>query len=139
MDGEPDLAKSCMDASKSFGDLEHPHIRAAMEANAALYPLIPLYDVLYTRGSGQLWYYGDMGNFIILVLCKRGVRQGGVMGTTILDIKVRLVYDALFELLRPEGIIFSYADDVYMGGVRVCVALALSVAPDLYNMVGLQL
>ncbi len=35
-------------------------------------------------------------------------------------------------------LIFSYADDVYMGGAPVSVALALVEALDLYGIVGLQ-
>ena len=48
-------------------DMERPRIRATLEANPALHPLIPIYDVLYTGGSGQLWFYDDMGDFIISV------------------------------------------------------------------------
>ena len=49
MEAEPDLARVCLDASNAFGDLERPCIRAALETNVAHHPLIPLYDVLYTR------------------------------------------------------------------------------------------
>ena len=62
MEADPDLARACLDASNAFGDLERPCIRAALEANVALHPLIPLYDVLYTRGKGEMWFYDDMGN-----------------------------------------------------------------------------
>jgi len=73
MEAEPDLARACMDASNAFGDLERPCIRVALEANVALHPLIPLYDVLYTRGAGALWFYDELGNFILCVFCRRGV------------------------------------------------------------------
>jgi hypothetical protein len=66
MEAEPDLARSCLDASNAFGDLERPCIRVALEANVALSPLIPLYDVICTRESGEFWYYDDVGTFIIL-------------------------------------------------------------------------
>jgi hypothetical protein len=49
------------------------------------------------------------------------------------------VYDVLFNLLGPEGFLFSYADDVYMGETPVKVVLRLSAAPDLYIMVDMQL
>ena len=117
MEAEPDLAKSCLDASNAFGDEERPCIRAPFEANVGLHPAIPLYDVLYTGGSGEMWYYDNMGNFIICVLCIRGVRQGCFLGTFILCVTNRLVYDALLALLGPNGFLFSYADDVYMGGL----------------------
>jgi len=139
MEAEPDLARSCLDACNAFGDLERPCIRAALEANVALHPLIPLYDVLYTRGSGVMWFYDELGNFILAIFGRRGVRQGCVLGTTILCITIRPVYDALLAILGPEGFLFSFADDVYMGGLPVYVAQALTEAVDLYRMVGLTL
>ena len=51
----------------------------------------------------------------------------------------RPVYDALLCILGPEGFLFSYANDVYMGGVQVKVALALDAASGLYAMIGLSL
>ncbi len=72
MEAEPDLARCCLDAINAFGDLERPCIRAALGANPALHLLIPLSDVLYTRGSGALWFYDDLGNFILYVSCRRG-------------------------------------------------------------------
>ena len=74
----------------AFGDLERPCIRVALEASVALHPLIPLYDVLYTRGKGEMWFYDEMGNFVMCVSGLRGVRQGCVMGMTILCITVNL-------------------------------------------------
>jgi len=55
MEAEPDLARSSMDASNAFSDLERPCIRASLEVNVGLHPAIPLYDVLYTKGSGETW------------------------------------------------------------------------------------
>ena len=51
----PVLARATLDAINAFGDLERPFIRAALLAHVLLHPLIPLYDVLYTWGSGELW------------------------------------------------------------------------------------
>jgi len=62
-----------------------------------------------------------------------------VFETTILCITIRLVYDALLDLLGSEGFLFIYIDDVYMGGVSIHVPLALSAALGIYDMVGLQL
>ena len=98
MEAEPDLARSCLDDSNAFGDLERPCIRAALEANVALNPLIHMYDVLYTRGQGPLWFYDEMGNFILAVFYRMGVRQSCVLGTTILCVIVRLIYDAWSSL-----------------------------------------
>ncbi len=51
MEADPDLARATLDANNAFGELKRPCIRAALEANLALHPLIPMYDVLYTRGK----------------------------------------------------------------------------------------
>ncbi len=102
MEAEPDLVRACLDAINVFGDIERPCIRVALEANVALHPCIPLYDVLYTRGCGVLWFYEEMGNFVIVLLYQRGIIKWCVLGTTILCITIKLVYDALLDLLnRP--------------------------------------
>ena len=62
-----------------------------------------------------------------------------MLGTTILYITVKPVYDALMIILGPEGFLFNFADDVYMGWAPVNVALALNVASGLYGMIGLSL
>ena len=131
------MARAALDAINAFGDLERPCIKATLLANVLLYPLNPLYDVLYTRGSGELWFYDEFGNFVLAVLCTRGVRQGCVLGTTTLCITVKLVYDALRNLLGHQGFLFSYADDVYMGGEPVQVAHTLATTPDTYADIGL--
>ncbi len=103
METEPDLARSCLDDSNAFGDLERSCIKATLQANVALHPLIPLFDVLYTRGQGALWYYDEMKIFILAVFCRKGVRQGFVLDTTILCVTVRPAYDAFLVILGPEG------------------------------------
>jgi hypothetical protein len=60
-------------------------------------------DVLYTRGKGELCFYDGLENFIFTVLCRKGVRQGCVLGTTILCITVKPVYDAILVILGPEN------------------------------------
>jgi hypothetical protein len=74
MEAEQDLARATLNASNAFGDMERLCIRAALEANVALHPLIPLYDVLYTRGKGELWFYDELENFIPIGLCRKRVR-----------------------------------------------------------------
>ncbi len=103
-----------MEAANAFRDMERPCIRAAIEVNPALHPLIPIYDVLYNRGSGQIWFYDDLGNFIICVFYSRGVRHGCVLDTTILCVTTCPIYDAPLGLLGPYGFLFNYADDVYI-------------------------
>jgi hypothetical protein len=41
--------------------------------------------------------------------------------------------------MGPEGFLFSYSEDVYMGGEPVHVAHTLAAALDIYTNVGLQL
>ena len=137
MEAEPELARATLDAINELGDLERLCIRAALLAKVLLHPLIPLYDVLYTRGIGELWFYDDFGNFVLAILNRRGVRQGCVLGTSILRITVRPVYDALRSLLGPKGFLFSFADAVYMGREPLQVAHMLAVAPGIYANVGL--
>jgi len=139
MEAELDLARACLDASNAFGDMERPSIRAALEADVALHPLIPLYDVLYPRGQGELWYYDEWGSFVMTFFYSKGVRQGCVLGTTLICIIVRPVYDALLVILGPEGFLLSYVDDVYMRGAPRNVALALASASKLYALIGLSL
>jgi len=62
MEAEPALARRCLDSIYPFGDLERPCIRDALEANPPLRPIIPLYDVRFTRGGAKLWFYDDMDN-----------------------------------------------------------------------------
>ena len=62
-----------------------------------------------------------------------------MLGTTILCITVRPLYNAIMVILGKEGFLFSYADDVYLGGVPRNVALALAAASGLYRMMGLSL
>ena len=62
-----------------------------------------------------------------------------MQGTTILCITIRLVYDTLCAFLGSDGFLFRYADDVYMGGASVQVAVALFEAPGVYALVGLKL
>ena len=65
------------------------------------------------------------------------MRHGCVLGTSILCITVRPVYDALRSLMGPEDFLFSYADDVYNGGGPSQVAHTLATTPGIYADVGL--
>ena len=62
-----------------------------------------------------------------------------MLGTNTLCIAVMHVYDELLVILGPEGFLLSFADDVYMGGVPVNVAVALDAASGLYAMIGLSM
>ena len=88
MEVEPDLARATLDAINAFGDRERPCIWTTLLADVLLHPIIPHYDVLYTRGSGELWYYDEDGNFVLAILCKRGVRQGCVLSVQLRERRV---------------------------------------------------
>ena len=58
------LSASCLDGINAFGEINRDYIRAALMANPDLRPLIPLFEMLYERGSGELFYYDENGNYI---------------------------------------------------------------------------
>jgi hypothetical protein len=46
------LTATCIDAVNVFGEIERGGIKAALLANPSLFILIPLFEILYERGSG---------------------------------------------------------------------------------------
>jgi len=98
-----------------------------------------MYGVLYTKGKGERWFCDELGNFVLSVMCRKGVRQSCVLGRTIMCITDRPAYDVILAIMGPEGFLLSYADDVYLGGVPGNVALALAAVLSMYRMIGLLL
>ena len=74
MEVELDFGRAHLDVANACGDLKRLCIRVALTANISLHHLIHLYDIMYIKGSGELWYYDESGNFVICVLCDRGAR-----------------------------------------------------------------
>ncbi len=65
---------------KAFGEIEKDCIRAAaLEANPSLHILIPMCEIVYDCGNGQLWYYDENDNYVESHYNKCGVRQGRVL------------------------------------------------------------
>ena len=50
------LSAACLDAIKALEEIECECIHAALLANPSLYVLLPTFEMLYERGSGELWY-----------------------------------------------------------------------------------
>ena len=58
------LSITCHDAINAFEEIERNYIRAALLASPSSYLLIPLFEMLYERRSGNLWYYDENENFV---------------------------------------------------------------------------
>jgi len=61
-------------------------------ANPYLHSLLSLFELLYKRGAGELWYYDENGNFVLHTHNRRGVRQGCVLGMFLLCLSMEPVY-----------------------------------------------
>jgi hypothetical protein len=103
MESDRSLAAAGLDGINAFGEIKRACIRAALEANPSLHMLSPLFEMLYERGSGELWYYDENGNYVELHYCRCGVRQGCVLGAFLLYIATKPVYSRLSDLLGTDG------------------------------------
>ena len=65
MEAKSYLAAASSDAINAYGDIERECIEATIRANPYLQRLLPLYEILYKRGEGVLWYYDENGNFVM--------------------------------------------------------------------------
>ena len=54
---KPKLARASLDCINAYGETERERIEAAIRANPYLQLLLPLFELLYKRGEGVLWYY----------------------------------------------------------------------------------
>jgi len=95
--------------------------------------------MLYERGSGELFYYDEHGNYIANHYNKNGVRQGCVLGAFLFCFDMRPVYTRLGALLGPEGDLYAYSDDVYLVDDLASMAVALLASPTIYKRVGLRI
>ena len=65
METKPSLVAASLDAINAYGDIERECIEAAIRANPYLQRMLPMYELLYKRGEGVLWYYDENGNFVM--------------------------------------------------------------------------
>ncbi len=79
LEAKPNLAASSLDNFNAYGEIERDCIEAAIKANPYLHNLLPLFELLYRRGAGELWYNDKNGNFVMGSRIMRGVRQRCVL------------------------------------------------------------
>ena len=53
------FATSCLDGINALGEIERDYIHAELEASPSLHMLISMFEIVYERGNGQLWYYDE--------------------------------------------------------------------------------
>ena len=70
------LSAAFLDVINAFGEIEHECIHAALLANPSMHMFFPLFEMFYERGSGDLWYYDENGNFMESHFSRTCVRQG---------------------------------------------------------------
>jgi hypothetical protein len=97
-----------------------------------------MFEMLYERGNGQLWYYDENGIYVESHYSKCGVRQGCVLDAFFFCLVICPVYARLGALLGPDGAMYAYSDDVYLVFDPVNMSIALVVAPTIYQRVGLS-
>jgi hypothetical protein len=139
LESNGNLSATCVDGINAFGEINRECIRAALMANPDLHLLLPLFELLYERGSGELLYYDENGNYIASYYSKNGVRQGCVLGAFQFCLAIQPFYSRLGALLGPEGALYAYSDNVYLLAGPVNMAVALSWAPAIYKKVGLRI
>ena len=105
MEGHPALASASLDAVNAYGEIEQECIEAAIKANPFLHMLLPLYELLYKRGEGVLWYYDENGKFVMGTRNTRGVKQGCVLGMFLFCITMEPVYANLRTTVGEEGVL----------------------------------
>jgi len=101
--------------------------------------LIPMFEMLYERGNGQLCYYDENYNFVESHYNRCGVRQGCVLGAFLFCLATRHVYARQGALLGPDGALYAYFDDVYLVSDPVNMSLALIATLEIYRKVGLRI
>ncbi len=74
LESNGNLSSTCLDGINAFGEINRDCIRAALLADPDLHLLIPLFELLYERGNGELYYYDENGNYIASYYSKNGVR-----------------------------------------------------------------
>ncbi len=131
METNKSLAVACLDGINAFGEIERACIRAALEANPSLHMLIPMFEMLYERGAGQLWYYDENGIYVESHCSKCGVRQGYVLGAFFFCLVMRPVYERLGALLGLDIALYAYSDDVYLVADPDNMSAALATAPSI--------
>jgi len=69
------LSSVCLDSINVFGEMKKDCIRVVLLVNISLHLLFPLFTILYERGSGDMWYYDENGNYVESHYNKSSIRQ----------------------------------------------------------------
>ena len=133
------MSTTCLDAINAFGEIEREYIRAFLLANPCLHMFIPLFEMLYERGSGDLWYYDEKGNFAESHFSRTNVHQVCVLEGFMFCLAMYPVYARLQALLGSKGALYAYSDDAYIISDPISMAKALDVASKIYRKVGLRI
>ena len=105
MEAKPTLAGANLDSINAYGEIERECIDAAIKANPYLQRLLPLFEPVYKRGEGVLWYNDKNRKFVLGARNKRGIRQGCVLGMFLLCIAMEPVYARLRAVVGEEGVL----------------------------------
>jgi hypothetical protein len=139
MEAKPALAGASLDAINAYGEIERECIEAAIRANPFLHKLLPLFELLYKKGEGVLWYYDKNGKFVLGARQKRGDRQGCVLGMFLFCLTMEPVYARLRAEVGQEGVLYTYCDDSYLLAPVGQMATMFHTAPTIFGKVGLRL
>jgi len=74
MESNGSLAPTCLDGINAIVEIERDCIHGAIEANPSLHMIILVFEMLYERVNGQLWYYDETGNYVESHYSECGVR-----------------------------------------------------------------
>jgi hypothetical protein len=139
MEAKPALAGASLDAINAYGEIERECIEAAIKANPYLHRLLPLYELMYKKGEGVLWYYDENGNFVMGSSNKRGVRYGCVLDMFRFCLTMAPIYARLRAAVGEEGVLYTYCDESYILAPVEKMAEVLHHAPGIFGKVGLSI
>ncbi len=67
LEAKPNLADASVDIVNAYGEIEREFFEEAIKSNPYLHSLLPLFELLYKRGAGELKHYDKDGNFTRVV------------------------------------------------------------------------
>ena len=111
LEDEPNMAAASLDNINAYGEIERYCIQAAILANPYLHNVLHLFEPLYKKGSGELWYYDETGNFVLATHKRRGVRQGCVLGMFLFCLTMEPIYTRLRAAMGGHGTLYAYCDE----------------------------
>jgi hypothetical protein len=95
MESNGRLSAAYLDVINAFGVSDRDCIRATQFAILSMHTLLPLFEMLYERGRGDLWYYDENANFVEFHFRRPRLRQGCVIGAFPFCLAMYCVYARL--------------------------------------------